>query len=85
MCLICNFPNKSNHANWLECTTAWRERAGQAEAVIAQQKDQIAALERKLVVACEAFAEIRSDLEVHFYASADYQVDRALRILDGRA
>lgn len=31
MCNICDYPTSNNHPSWMECMSAWRERARQAE------------------------------------------------------
>jgi hypothetical protein len=92
MCNICRYPDKGNHRNWGECAEAWRGRSQQAESVIAEQKAHIAALEAELAashnqaeIAVEALDDLHTDLVNRLYATADYDLDRARRALDGRA
>jgi hypothetical protein len=77
MCKRCDYPSPDNHANFMACMQAWRERAYRAEACES-------ALKSRLAAAAAELAEIRTDLDLKLYATADSDLERALRILEGR-
>jgi hypothetical protein len=84
MCNICDYPTPNNHPSWIDCMAAWRAAARESESRVEALESEAAGLRRSLAIACTALAEVRSDLALKLYATAECDADAGLRAAEGR-
>ncbi len=85
MCNCCGFPNPTNHIDWMECMEAWRGEAQRLAPENAKLSKQVFIQAQLLDVCLAAFQEIRQDLAVHLYTTADCCADRMIRSVGNHA